>query len=156
MGGKRELERFDLWKLAFTAIQQHPLLGVGVGNFRYLVPTLQLLIPSLSLTFYGNPVVHNAYLSVWVELGIAGLTIFLTILGLSFYSYAKVFLVKRKDSAAKGWDILYGGLALGFVLCLFSASTLNLERDKLLWFFVIMAEVVRRVNAAPSQFLREP
>ena len=155
LGGKRELERFDLWKLAFTAIQQHPLLGVGVGNFRYLVSALQLLIPSLSRTFYGNPVVHNGYLSIWVELGLAGLTIFLAILGLSLYSYAKVFLTKRKDNHGKGWDALYGGLALGFVLCLFSASTLNLERDKLLWFFVIMAEVVRRVSAASAVSLRE-
>ncbi|HEX2044485.1 MAG TPA: O-antigen ligase family protein [Gaiellaceae bacterium] len=80
--------RLDAWRGAAKLVSEHPLLGVGPGNFR--------------VHFYeatGNPpgthnltVVHNAYLDIAAELGVLAAALFLLYL-------AMVFL--RSDGAAR-------------------------------------------------------
>ncbi len=72
--------RLDAWKGAATLVSEHPLVGVGPGNFR--------------VHFYeatGNPpgthnltVVHNAYLDIATELGVVAAALFLLYLGMVF------------------------------------------------------------------------
>lgn len=48
--------RFGYWKDALEIIKQHPVLGVGLGNF------------DLPQSRYA----HNSYLQIWAEMGILG------------------------------------------------------------------------------------
>jgi O-antigen ligase len=58
--------RFERWDMAFRAIQKDPFLGQGFGQeLGYLT-----LIGSEGRA-------HNAYLSVWLEMGLGGLLLFL-------------------------------------------------------------------------------
>ena len=58
--------RFDRWDMAFRAIQKKPLFGQGFGQeLNYLT-----LIGSEGRA-------HNTYLTVWLELGLGGLLLFL-------------------------------------------------------------------------------
>jgi putative inorganic carbon (hco3(-)) transporter len=62
-------ERSRLWKEAVTNIEDHPLTGVGIGNYPLRVK------PSASPR---EPIyVHNLYLDIAVELGLIGLGLFL-------------------------------------------------------------------------------
>jgi O-antigen ligase len=82
--------RLDAWRGAATLVSEHPVLGVGPGNFR--------------VHFYeatGNPpgthnltVVHNAYLDVATELGIVAAALFLLYLGMVF--------LRSNDAARNG------------------------------------------------------
>lgn len=82
--------RLDAWRGAATLVSEHPVLGVGPGNFR--------------VHFYeatGNPpgthnltVVHNAYLDVAAELGIVAAALFLLYLGMVF--------LRSNDAARNG------------------------------------------------------
>jgi O-antigen ligase len=59
--------RFDRWDMAFRAIQTEPLLGQGFGQ------------ELAYLTLIGSEGrAHDAYLTVWLELGLGGLLLFLT------------------------------------------------------------------------------
>lgn len=58
--------RFDRWDMAFQAIQVQPLIGQGFGQE---MPYLTLI--------GSEGRAHNAYLAVWLELGLGGLLLFL-------------------------------------------------------------------------------
>ena len=62
-------DRFDRWNEAIRAIRAAPLLGQGFGQeWNYL-------------SNQGSEgVAHNAYLSVWIELGIGGLALLLAVI----------------------------------------------------------------------------
>src|SRR5665213_100556 len=59
--------RFDRWGMAFQGIQTRPLLGQGFGQE----------LPYLTL-IGSEGRAHDAYLAVWLELGLGGLLLFLT------------------------------------------------------------------------------
>jgi putative inorganic carbon (HCO3(-)) transporter len=72
--------RFEAWNAAANLAADHPLLGIGPGNFRFYYYEAT-----------GNPpgteilaVVHDAYLDVAAELGVVAAFAFLLYLGLSF------------------------------------------------------------------------
>jgi O-antigen ligase len=78
--------RTDIWHVAAQIARDHPLAGVGLGQF-----------PAVSPSYLNRPgpvtrgdlligrriVVHNLYLQAWVELGAIGVLLYLTIAGAS-------------------------------------------------------------------------
>lgn len=73
-------ERLDAWDAAVRLAVQHPLLGVGPGNYQFASDRVLDRPPS-----DVNPtVVHDAYLDVAAELGITGLLLFVGYLLLTF------------------------------------------------------------------------
>jgi O-antigen ligase len=72
--------RFDRWDMAFQAVQIEPIFGHGFGQE----------LPYLTL-IGSEGRAHDAYLTVWIELGLAGVLLFLATIfqfvhaGLSLY-----------------------------------------------------------------------
>lgn len=62
-------ERLVLWDKALTITRQHPIVGIGFGNF----PSAEI---AGRFRWVGGLVTHNVFLTVLVELGIAGLAVF--------------------------------------------------------------------------------
>lgn len=65
--------RVGIWKATLKSAVDHPLLGVGVGNF----PSVLKLNPS---AIKAGASAHNIYLNFLAEMGIFGLLIFLLII----------------------------------------------------------------------------
>jgi len=107
-------DRFNRWDMAVQAIQAKPLTGQGFGQeFAYL-------------TQIGSEgVAHNDYLTVWLELGLGGLLLFVV----TIFQFAR-----------SGW-LLYGIprfqeqgaliIAMTFTLCLDSLGLPTLYWEKL-------------------------
>ncbi|HYN87236.1 MAG TPA: O-antigen ligase family protein [Ardenticatenaceae bacterium] len=93
--------RVPLMQLAFRAIEDHPLLGVGASNFAVVVK--QYITPEFAQEWIYS--VHNHYLLVWSETGPGGLLAFLLFLGVTLHRGWQVF--RRSDR-------LLSPLALGF------------------------------------------
>ncbi|MDP8910265.1 MAG: O-antigen ligase family protein [Chloroflexota bacterium] len=75
--------RTDLWTVAWRVAEDHPLIGVGVGNFQH-VSAAYVRRPG-QLTFVEFVVdephlVHNSYLQVLAENGVIGLLLYATVL----------------------------------------------------------------------------
>jgi O-antigen ligase len=81
--------RLDLWTVGWRMVQKHPVEGVGAGNFP--VSSVHYLLEpgaiARSDSFVGTPqVAHNTYLELWAELGLVGLLLFLSMVGLCLRS----------------------------------------------------------------------
>ncbi|TMJ93624.1 MAG: O-antigen ligase family protein [Actinobacteria bacterium] len=92
--------RIPLMQLAWDVIKAHPLLGVGVNNFSVVLPDY------VGPQFTGDwlSVVHNQYMLVWSEAGIAALVAFLVFLGV---------ILRRGWLASSARDPFLAPLALG-------------------------------------------
>lgn len=68
------VERLAHWQAALSMAQQHPWLGVGMGNYEVAYPQHRLIN-------WVEPLghAHNYYLNVFAEAGIIGLTIYIVL-----------------------------------------------------------------------------
>ena len=115
--------RFILWRSAATLAVDHPLLGVGPGNF--------------STYFYESTdspygvenlrVVHDAYLDVAVELGFLGLALFVGFLAMAFW---RVTAMVRQDIGPPGYA---AALRTALVVAVVSALTLSEQYFPPMW-----------------------
>jgi len=77
-------DRFARWDMAYRSIQTEPFLGQGFGQeLTYLN-----LIGSEGRA-------HNAYLTVWLELGLGGLLLFLA----AIFQFVRAGMVSLRGSA---------------------------------------------------------
>jgi len=107
--------RIAIWKFTGMIIEDHPLLGSGLGTFKYNSLNYQAKFfnrgENRSLYPYGiADKVHNEYLQLWAELGIIGLGAFMWII-ISFFICGVKILKKTKDNYREGLIIgLMGGI----------------------------------------------
>ncbi|QAT40910.1 O-antigen ligase [Clostridium sp. JN-9] len=64
--------RLKLWKTAIKMIKDHPVFGVGNGNYVSYYDEYVKKYPELSYADFSRYPVHNSYLKVETELGIPG------------------------------------------------------------------------------------
>lgn len=93
-------DRLFVWQEAIRTIQDHPWLGVGLGNY------------GAQLT--EQPWAHNMILQVSVETGIVGLLAYLSFLGAVGWMLVRV---RNKTREASDWWVFHGALA-AFVIML--------------------------------------
>jgi O-antigen ligase len=75
--------RLDLWSVAIQATRDHPLTGVGAGNFRIVEPVYAaetLSLTNVELIVDKPKAVHNTPLELLVELGPIGAALFAAII----------------------------------------------------------------------------
>jgi O-antigen ligase len=70
-------DRLVYMEIAWDAIESYPMQGVGAGNFPWYASNYLFYRTDYDLK--GNNV-HNIYLTVWAELGIVGIALFLGML----------------------------------------------------------------------------
>lgn len=71
--------RVDLWSIAKEVALDHPLAGVGSGNFRFVEPLYSaesIALPNVELIVDRPRVVHNTFLEILAELGVTGALLF--------------------------------------------------------------------------------
>jgi O-antigen ligase len=67
--------RYVIWGEAYHLFQSHPVLGIGMGNFR------EKYDPNVIHISSGAVDVHNLYLQLLTETGVIGLAVFLLLCG---------------------------------------------------------------------------
>jgi putative inorganic carbon (HCO3(-)) transporter len=70
--------RLDTNRLGLEMVRDHPVLGVGTGNYLTEYHNYLSTRPGLSRIHYGW--LHNSYLQIWAENGTIGLLVFLSFL----------------------------------------------------------------------------
>lgn len=123
--------RLVAWKAGLRMIRTHPLVGVGLGNFR---PTMvQYTDPGVEMVSLA----HNTYVEIAAELGIPALIVFLGIFVGAFRALERV----RRRAQAAGSTSLFNialGLEAGLVAYLSSACFLSAWWYKLVWLLVFL------------------
>ncbi|WP_250280681.1 O-antigen ligase family protein [Frankia sp. CiP1_Cm_nod2] len=138
--------RVDLWKVAWSVVRDHPLLGVGLNNYtavegdyvRRVGP-----VPWLDIIVSRAHEVHNAYLQLLAENGIVGSALFLAFLALCLRS---AFLAARRFEALG--DRRNAAMANAVLLATFSMTVsgvfLSNATDKRLWFLLALGPALLR------------
>jgi O-antigen ligase len=81
VAGSNVENRFEFWDAAVSLTLDHPLLGVGPGNFQFYADDLTDRPPSVLET---PTVVHDVFLDIASELGVMGVALFVSYLVISF------------------------------------------------------------------------
>jgi O-antigen ligase len=96
--------RLSIWIAGLEMIAQHPLFGVGFGQFAEHVGAYLrdlVWIPS-SDAAQGSALAHNTFLSVGAEFGLVGLTLYLLAL-LGIYRAARAAAVTAWGHRGRSW-----------------------------------------------------
>jgi O-antigen ligase len=152
--------REDLWRVGWREVSDHPILGVGAGNFG-VVSVRYLLRPGADqrdvYILKGDPP-HNIYLNVLTELGAVGFALFVAILAMCLRSA----LLAARAFAARGdpaMELLARALFIGLVGLLVADFFSSALYSKQLWFLLaacpaLQALAERSAAAAPSSDTR--
>ena len=68
-------QRTEVWAIGWQLVAEHPVLGLGTGGSKQAV----------SGQFFVGRGLHDTWLSVWVELGVIGLILFLLLMMSALY-----------------------------------------------------------------------
>lgn len=104
--------RIDIWRDGFKSFVGHPIFGVGSNMYR-------------SINSAGK-VAHNTFMSILVELGLVGMTLFGMLLGIVIYH---VLHMSKEDSGFWISEIITWVLI---------ASSSSFEHRKVTWLFLIL------------------
>jgi O-antigen ligase len=120
------LIRLQLWEAGYRMWLDHPVDGIGIGQFNY-----QLLnyAPASALPEHDTDVgAHNIYVAVLAETGLVGLVLFLWLLVAAYSSVRRARLSYDPPSReiARTWQI-------ALIVLLVGGLTKHDQYDKLLW-----------------------
>lgn len=136
--------RIKIWKIAFKLIKEHPVLGIGNGNFPFWYEKY-----SKSLNNSKDAVVenilhpHNAFLKAQCELGIVGMLAFV---GINVFS---LFEVRKFIKGCT--DDFYNAFYSGFYISMIVFILINLidnfySSPKVIAFFWILIAVFQGLS----------
>lgn len=97
--------RLELQLRGLQEILEHPLLGVGLGNFALNVP---------GTVAYADKNPHDFYLTTWAE---GGILAFVGLLGVLYFTIRRVVRSLRETTHPTGENLLRGGLGSLVSLC---------------------------------------
>lgn len=121
-------ERFTTYKQAWEMIQEHPLLGYGVGNFGPYAAQSPYLRPK-----EGWLIVNNEFLEIWAEVGIFGLFSFLAMIIIIIVRSIKAIRSEKENYFLK--NILIG-LLIAFLAILVQWQTFSTLYILHIWFLI--------------------
>jgi len=109
-----------IWGAGFDVFREHPFLGVGAAGFRQ----------SVNRALSEEIVAHNTFLSILVEQGVIGFSLFCALLGVLALSVSAIPSVPRRF-----WSVTLAVWVVG-------VSSLTWEIRKPTWFFfgLLMAQ----------------
>jgi VanZ family protein len=122
-------QRLQLWDVAWKISKEHPVIGIGPGNFAHVLKTY---LPSA-----GRQGAHNSYLQVLAEAGWPGLVLYLI-----FFAIAFVTLNRIRNADTQGWR---GSLARWLQLTLIAYLALGIFNNRN---FLVLAYIIAGATVA--------
>jgi len=133
--------RIAIWKFTGIMIKDHPILGSGIGTYKYNTLRYQAKFfgqgdnRSIYSYSYADKA-HNEYLQLWAELGIIGLAIFLWLI-IAYFNYGIRYLKREKDEQKQGIMIGLMGAVVAFLIDSIFWFPLHLSANlSLFWLFI--------------------
>jgi O-antigen ligase len=134
--------RRDVWAAGMRMFTAHPLTGIGLGQFKPLVPFFAGLAEGESFEDGSRErIAHNTYLEILAEMGILGLTTFIVILWTALRSLEKV----RRQTSDHGPPVVHQcalGLQAGIIGFSVAAIFVSAQYQKLFWFMLFVSMVL--------------
>jgi O-antigen ligase len=149
--------REDLWTVAAEIWRDHPLTGIGIGNFKLVEPRYALTdveLERVDLVVDTPKVAHNTYLHVLTELGLVGFA------GLAIVVLGAFAALRRAVRAFAGsgdveLEVMARGIAIATIGVLAAFTFISAQYEKQLWLLLGLAAatatVARRGEGAAAE-----
>jgi len=138
-----EPERLMYWQAALNMLKDHPLVGIGTNTFARAYASYR--IPGDPYAEVG-PYAHNQYLQIAAELGLAGLAVFLAVVGRLFLAVHR----RLARTAASFEAVVSAGLGAGLIgyliLGAFESSLFYGRGSLTFWFLAGLLIAVERLR----------
>jgi putative inorganic carbon (hco3(-)) transporter len=136
--------RDDIWTVGWRIVEHNPVVGIGADNFK--LETVRYLVEpgviSADQYIVSQPLVaHNVYLEMLAELGIVGLTLFVTIIGMSIACTVRATATARASGDPR-LELLSRALIVGLVALLAADCFASEQYSKQLWLLLALGPVV--------------
>jgi O-antigen ligase len=116
----------EAWKAGLRMIEAHPLVGVGLGNFKPLMASY--MAPGVNLKFAS--IAHNMFVEVAAELGLPALV---TFLGIFWFTYRTLGKVRKSPSTNALIRETASALQAGLVGFAVAGSFVSAQSEKTSW-----------------------
>lgn len=132
-------ERLYIWQAHLEIFKRRPLLGVGYGETKKLLPEVYQQIGAPENTLQGHA--HNQYLYFLAGTGVVGLTVYIGFL------FALLFLNWKILKSVSSRNIFHQGLALGTMgsqvaFAVGGLTECNFEHSKVKYAMIIVWAIV--------------
>lgn len=117
--------RINLWKSGWLMWLDHPIRGVGIGQYIKELRNYIFRFPGYRVT---NAVAHNTYIQVLSETGIVGFFLYILMFYTALKNYWKSPLIKDVEQLA-----LRNAWLMAFIVLLIGGITKSDHADKLTW-----------------------
>jgi O-antigen ligase len=114
--GSNDLDRVGLWKSALIVWSKSPIIGVGAGNLASYMERYSVF--GISLVLQGYQQAHNIFLELLAELGVIGLALFLTFIGVVVWRLTRPVPGRSRAAQhlrAAGLAMIVGSALMGLV-----------------------------------------
>jgi O-antigen ligase len=142
-------ERLELWRTAKQAFVEHPMGGIGVGQFgKYVREQVRLGRSNESIVQYDHA--HNEYLEAAATGGVPGLILILLVLGVPLFYFLRHGMAADEGTAMAA---MCGAAASGtYALCALTDNVFYRAMPHSLYFFLItgLAVLVARQRHAAA------
>ena len=122
-------ERLKMWKKTMSMIGDHPLTGVGAGNWKVVVPSYGLDSTVFAKGFYAPDRVHNTYLQMAAETGIPGAVFYFAMWLIIAFTGFKLIRKTNNENKKILAILMLAGLAAVAVDTLFSFAIERIEHS---------------------------
>jgi len=145
--------RTDIWHVGWRMVEAHPVRGIGSGNFQHASIHYFLAPGALRYGqyFIDHPkVAHNMYLHILAEMGIVGLSLFLSLVGFSVL--ATISAAQRFQRAGdRDMELLSRGLVVGLLGLLAADFFLSGQFSKQLWILMGLGPALLALSRRKAQ-----
>jgi O-antigen ligase len=139
--------RSDLWRVAARMAEDHPVQGVGAGNFPVAAPRYAQTVPVArhDLVYTDPHVVHNTYLQFFAETGAVG--------GVAFVLLVLIALSRAREAmrSGDGSDVRVPQAVLvatlGYLIAVFFISA---AYEKPLWVLLGLCLRLPELDSSPA------
>jgi putative inorganic carbon (hco3(-)) transporter len=144
--------RSDEWQIAVRMFRDHPVVGVGLGNYpdvevKYATQSINLLF--VGFVVQDRLVAHNTYLEVAAELGVVGLSVLISIFG--FTLVPAIRSLRQFELENSDLEFYARGLVVGALGMFTSYFFFSGEYEKQLWLILGLLAVLPVLAAAPRR-----
>lgn len=144
--------RTDLWSIAVEVAKDHPVVGVGIGNFVVVEPVYasrDIAISEVRLVVDTPKIAHNMYLQVLSELGLIGLALFLVILATSLsLAWRAIRMFARAGDFEL--EMIARGVIVGLFGMLAAYAFISAQYEKQLWLLFGLSTALYAVARRPG------
>ncbi len=145
-------ERLAVWSKSWQLFEQHPLSGVGIGNWKVVCPGLGMTRTSAERgdIYFQQP--HNDYLWVLTETGVFGLAAYLLVFALAFW-----YAIRVLRQSASHDEAIFVLLMLFAIVCFMVDAFFSYPRERvelLTFATLILAAIVstyHRLQKSPKE-----